>query len=1670
MTRRLSTLSIGSLAGSLRSLTGAVLAVGAATLLSPRPAASAEPRFVLEAGDHVVTIGNTLADRMQHDGWLETYLHAHYPELELTFRNLGFAGDQIADRQRSENFGDPDQWLTKCGADVVLCFFGYNEALRGAAHLPQFETELTTMIQSMRAQQYNGVSSPRLVVFSPIAHEDLQSPHLPDGKRNNELLARYTSAMQRVCQQEGVPFVDLYHATGELYRQHAEPLTINGIHLSELGNRLVAEHILQQLTGAAPPQPAWLAKLREAVLEKNYYWFSRYRVVDGYNVYGGRSKLAWHGQSNADVMRREMEVFDVMTANRDKRVWAIAQGGDLEVVDDNLPPLLAVKTNKPGPLADESFPYLDGTEAIEQMTVAAGMEANLFASEQEFPRLVNPVQMAVDTDSRLWVSVWPSYPHWNPTQPRRDALLILPDEDGDGKADECIVFADELNSITGFEFWGGGVLVAAPPELWFLKDTDGDDKADVKIRILQGVSSADTHHSANALVIGPDGWLYWSRGIFNVASFETPTKTYRSAASGVHRFNPRTYEVEFHFPIGPNPHGDVFDRWGYQFANDGTSGQGSYVNIGKGVGNKTWFEKRVRPVAATGILSSSHFPEENEGNFLICNTIGVLGVLQHKVITTGADIQAVEIEPILTSSDQNFRPVDLEIGGDGALYVADWHNVLIGHMQHNMRDPNRDDEHGRIYRVTYPGRDLLQPAKLKGKPIAAVCEALFAKENGTRYRARLELSGRDSQEVAEAVGAFAASLDPSRVSPDRDEAQALLECLWIFAEHRLPNSNLVQKVFRAAEPRVRAAAIRTLGKWGPGVDDWESPLLAAARDPSPLVRAEAVKAAVSMEGLTAAEVVFEVAAGTLDPELETVLAYAVKQLDVQSIVREVVTSGRAVSPAARAYMLAHAGVDDLEKLEPEEAVSRAILSRPDASVSQLAAALTRLAEQVDREPFEVLLELIDQPQTGVARNVAGLGKLLVTRQDTPASQTLRRLQRLARDGKTAEVRRLAFAAWITFAGSEEPFLVASRSRESLQDFLEATPAVREDVRGILFEKILPLTTQLPPNLTADSEGNDLVQPGLKVECFYPHDGGVALKKFAKATPYATGHASDISCQLGLSPKPEQFALRFTGFLTIDEPGQYTFYTTSDDGSRLYIGNQQVVDNDGPHGMTEKSGTIELTAGSHPIVVTYGNISGDYGLQVAWQGPGGDKQPIPSHHLTTARSETLHDVAIAALASLPGREEDKFAAFASLLATGKSRPAAIRALGTLPERPWPLVAVRPLIDNLVGYVSSLPERLRTSDSAVEAIALAKSLSKALPAEEATSVSNRLESLDVQVIAIGTVPHRMIFDKEIIAVAAGEPVEFRFSNTDAMPHNFAIVQPGALQEVGELAESTGTLPDAMARQYIPKSDKILLASRLLQPGELQTLSFRAPEEPGVYPYVCTYPGHWRRMYGALHVVADLETYQGDPAAYLAAEGIAAEDELLEMTARNREWTFDELIEDVRAMPAGRSFEVGKQLFKAASCVGCHQLDGEGYVFGPDLAKLDEKKRTPEHVLRSLLEPSRDIDEAYRAHVFLMESGRTESGMIVEKSATEIQIMIDPLAKGTPTVLQIAEIEEQSPSEISPMPMGLLNRLNGEEILDLVAYVLAGGNREDAIYEGGHEHGEQHGHDEHHGHHEH
>ena len=151
------------------------------------------------------------------------------------------------------------------------------------------------------------------------------------------------------------------------------------------------------------------------------------------------------------------------------------------------------------------------------------------------------------------------------------------------------------------------------------------------------------------------------------------------------------------------------------------------------------------------ILSSRHFPPEMQGNLLVANVIGFQGIQRIRLEDKGASFAGIHEEPILSSTDPKFRPSDLRIGPDGALYFLDWHNPIIGHMQHNLRDPSRDREHGRIYRVTYEGRPLLTPPKIAGEPIEKLLDLLQEPEDRVRYRARIELTGRDSEKVVAAA-------------------------------------------------------------------------------------------------------------------------------------------------------------------------------------------------------------------------------------------------------------------------------------------------------------------------------------------------------------------------------------------------------------------------------------------------------------------------------------------------------------------------------------------------------------------------------------------------------------------------------------------------------------------------------------------------------------------------------------------------------------------------------------------------------------------------------------------------------------------------------------------------------------------------------------------------------
>ena len=863
---------------------------------APQPAAAAQPAaqpFQLHEKEHISIIGNTLAERMQYDGWMETMIYARFPKHDLVIRNLGFSGDEVGTRLRSKNFGTPDEWLSGKGTpiggyeqnrfegtntrtDVLFAFFGYNESYAGQAGLAKFKQELTEWIRHTLAQKYNGTSAPRIVLFSPIAHEDLKSPDLPDGRENNQRLALYTSAMADVARAEGITFVDLFKPSAALYASAKQPLTMQGIHLTAEGDRQIAGVIDKVLFGAPKTyNEAYLAELRKVVLDKDLRWFDRYRVTDGFATFGDRAFLTFiRGNprdvslakigpvakedilpTNYEVLQREAQVLDVMTANRDRRVWAVASGAgasaaDPKVDDSDTPPLINAMTNEPGKGPAGAHVYLDGDEAIKQMTVGKGLKVELFASEKQFPDLVKPVQMSFDTKGRLWVAAWQSYPHWNPKNPKADKLLILEDTDGDGRADKSTVFAGDLNNPTGFEFYNGGVIVAQAPNVVFLKDTNGDDKYDTKEYLLHGFDTADTHHTINSFTFDPGGALYMQEGIFNRTQVETPwAPTMREADGGVFRFEPRTWKVETYIPMNfPNPHGHVFDAWGRDIVFDATGGQPYY---GPSFSTKKYYPAmetkdapkpgpvRVRPVGGTELISSRHFPDDMQGNMVVLNTIGFRGLLNYKMSEDGAGLKSTEVDPILQSADENFRPVAAQIGPDGALYFLDWQNPIIGHMQHNLRDTSRDHEHGRVYRVTYPGRPLLTPKKIAGQPIPALLDLLKEPENRVRYRAKIELSGRDRKEVLAALQSWIGRLD----AKDPGYEHQMMEALWVQQWNNRVDEKLLRRMLRSSEPWARAAATRVLCYWRDRVPDALALLKVQANDDHPGVRLEAVRAA-----------------------------------------------------------------------------------------------------------------------------------------------------------------------------------------------------------------------------------------------------------------------------------------------------------------------------------------------------------------------------------------------------------------------------------------------------------------------------------------------------------------------------------------------------------------------------------------------------------------------------------------------------------------------------------------------------------------------------------------------------------------------------------------------------------------------------------------------------------
>ncbi|MSR32671.1 MAG: c-type cytochrome [Gemmataceae bacterium] len=1621
--------------------------------------------FQFEKGEHVSILGNTLAERMQHHGWLEAILARRLADNDLSFRNLGFSGDELTLRLRSQSFGSPEDWLAHTKADVVFAFFGFNESVAGEAGLAKFEKDLEGFLQGLQGKKYSGKKNCRVVLFSPIAHEKLNDPNLPDGAANNQRLALYTKAMAKVAAANKVFFIDLFKPTLELYGVSEKPLTINGIHLNEYGDRLVAQIIERALLGNNAPQDAsQLEKVRAAVLEKNFFWFNRYRTVDGYSIYGGRADLRFvEGQTNRVVMQREMVILDQMTGNRDAKVWAAAQGKDFQTDDSNTLAFIPVVTNKPGPLPGGKHIFLDGTEAINKMTIGKGFKVELFASEKEFPQLAKPVQMAFDTRGRLWVAVMPSYPHWKPKEEMNDKILIFEDTNNDGKADKCKVFADRLNVPTGLEFWNGGLLVGQQPDLVYLKDTDGDDVADVRERVLHGIDSADTHHAINSFIYEPGGGLYFQEGTFHHTQVESPYGAPRRCANaGVFRYDPRRQLFDVYASYGfANPHGHAFDHWGRQIITDGTGAvpydgalfSGRLDFPAKHGRPPQVYQQRTRPCPGTEFLASNHFPPEFKNNYLVPNVIGFQGILRYRIEENGGTIKGTELGPILSSSDINFRPSDIETGPDGAIWFLDWQNPIIGHMQHNLRDPSRDRDHGRIYRVTYEGRPLSTPAKIEKEPIPALLDLLKSEEDRVRYRVRLELDGRKTSEVTTALLGWVKNLDAKSANFEKYR----LEALWIFQRHNVINQDLLSQVLRSPEPNARAAATRVLQIWSDRVSNALDLLKVQAGDDHPRVRVEALRAASYFNTPEAMEVVFIASAKPSEPGIDYVKGETLRVLE--PIWKDAVARGvdiKISTEAGARFLLRSLPVEKLATMERTRPVCLELLNRPGVRDEMRRAALNALARLESRSELQVLLEafasLDNRPEETDTAVLFDMVRLLSGRSAAELASVRAGIENLATKSQTPLLRQIGFVALVNIdQGIEKAWALGGKSLSSLRDLLAAVPLIPDAaLRAKFYEPILPLLDQLPAHLASaagkgargryvriELPGKQRTLTLAEVEVF---SDGVNIARRGKAKQSSTSHGGDAVRAIDGNKNPDFSA----GGQAHTREGTDNPWWEVDLGADSLI-ESIVVYNRGDGNLSTRLNNFSLTVlDSSRKTVFNKEKNPTPGVKTVFAMSGGDPA-------TLARRG-----AMLALASVRGQETKTFQALAKFVAKAADRAAAINAIQRLPRDSWVKEEAPALSATLLQFIRQVPPAERTNQTVLESMEFLESLAALLPPDQGKKVRSELAELGVRVIRLGTLLERMAFDKETLVVRAGKPVEIILENSDLMPHNFVILAPGSLEEIGMRGENEANSPDAALRHYVPLSPKVLVKSGLLQPRDVERISFTAPSQPGVYPFVCTYPGHWRRMYGALYVVADLEGYQANPDAFLAANPLPIADPMLKDRRTRTEWKFADLAASVEQLKHGRSFGTGKQMFTVSSCVSCHKMEGVGQEFGPDLNKLDPKL-TPVEILRHMLEPSLKIDEKFQTYIFETKAGKTITGMIVEETPQVFKVIENPLAKAAPVEIKKSDVESKTKSPVSLMPKGLFDKLTRDEILDLMAYVLAKGDAKNAYFGAdGHKHG--------------
>jgi glucose/arabinose dehydrogenase len=776
------------------------------SLLSLR---AADERFDLKEGDRVLFIGDTFFEREVDYGHIEARLTTTFADRDVTFRNLSWAGDTPMGKARASfDWNKPEQeWLKRVKEQIGLvkptvAFLSYggtaaleiSEMKSDAekqAHTDKFIADLGKLAAGLDEVSGQKV---RLVVLGPVSQQGAKkdSPHIA-------AVTAVSAALKKFAADQSAAYVDVSEATRRIAMlrmvTYESPVILN-----ETGYRQLALRIVEMLGGKAPAETDGSETLRDAIRHKNELFFHRWRPANWTYLFGFRK----HEQGQNGV---EIPKFDPLIAEWDAKIAKLrnTRKQDTAVVAE----VRALKDTGNQHSGGGTRPPAN-VQPVPTFAVADGFEATLWA---ENPSLHKPIQMNWDPKGRLWIASSEIYPQIKPGQPAVDSIIVLEDTDGDGKADKHTVFADGLLIPTGVVPDGkGGCYVGASHQLLHFADNDGDGKADQRTVVLSSFGTEDTHHNIHTLRWGFDGHLYINQSIYTHTHIETPHGVRRLNSGGIWRFNPDNWRLDVFTKGGCNPWGHHWDQYGNSFFTDGAGFKGVYHAM-EGATYFTYSDMRreaesISPgnypkFASIELVHSPAFPADWQGDVITCD-FRAHRVVRFKLTETGSTWQTKEQPDLLRSTNVTFRPIDVRFGPDGALYVADWSNPIIQHGEVDFRDPRRDKEHGRVWRVTAKGAARGKPADLTKLSTADLLDRTLSANGWEQEQARVVLRQRPMRDVITAMRPWLKR---------QTDPRAKLEAVWLHEAFEQRADDMVNQLATSNDERLRTAAARELSRY-----------------------------------------------------------------------------------------------------------------------------------------------------------------------------------------------------------------------------------------------------------------------------------------------------------------------------------------------------------------------------------------------------------------------------------------------------------------------------------------------------------------------------------------------------------------------------------------------------------------------------------------------------------------------------------------------------------------------------------------------------------------------------------------------------------------------------------------------------------------------------------------